>query len=81
MSRFSQSFVVIATHYAYPNFLNKGNNPLRMQVPNWGGYPLVFVDASENLVMADDVAMLSNPLVALIEKEEFNKALHDVNVF
>jgi len=41
---------------------------------------LVFVDASENLVMADDVATPSNPPVSLVEKEEFEKTLFDVNV-
>jgi hypothetical protein len=42
---------------------------------------LVFVDASENLVMADDVVMPSNLLISLVEKEEFKKTLVDVNVF
>jgi len=41
---------------------------------------LVFVDASENLVMADDVAMPSNPTGSLVEKEEFEEVLLDVNV-
>jgi hypothetical protein len=41
---------------------------------------LVFLDAGENLVMVDDVAMPSNPLVSLIEKEEFEEASLDVNV-
>jgi hypothetical protein len=41
---------------------------------------LVFVDACENLVMADDVAMPSNPPVSLVEKEELEEALLDVNV-
>jgi len=38
-----------------------------MQVPNCFGYPSIFIDAGENLVMVDDVVMPSNPLVALIE--------------
>jgi hypothetical protein len=42
---------------------------------------LVFVDAGENLVMVDDVATPSNPLVLLIEKEEFEEAPLDMNVF
>ncbi len=42
---------------------------------------LVFVDASENLVMANDVAMPSNPPVSLVEKEEFKETPLDVNVF
>jgi hypothetical protein len=42
---------------------------------------LVFIDASENLVMMDDVAMPSNPLVTLLEQEEFEEVPFDVNVF
>jgi hypothetical protein len=38
-----------------------------MQVLIWFGYPLVFVDAGEIFVMADDVATFSNPPVAPIE--------------
>jgi hypothetical protein len=60
--------------YAYSNFLNKGNNPFRMQVLNCFGYLSIFVDACENFVMADDVATPLNPLVALVEKEELKKA-------
>jgi hypothetical protein len=41
---------------------------------------LVFVDASENFVMVDDVVTPSNPLVSLIKKEELEEASHDVNV-
>jgi hypothetical protein len=41
---------------------------------------LVFVDAGENLVMADDVTMPSNPPVSLVEKEELEEASLDVNV-
>ncbi len=41
---------------------------------------LVFVDAGENLVMADDVATPWNPLVSLVEKEELEEAPLDVNV-
>jgi hypothetical protein len=51
-----------------------------MQVPNCFNYPSIFVDAGENLVMADDVTTSSNPSVALVEKEEFEEALLDVNV-
>ncbi len=51
-----------------------------MQVPNCFGYPLVFVDASENLVMANDVATPSNPPIASVEKEELEEAPLDVNV-
>jgi hypothetical protein len=35
--------------------------------------PYVFVDAGDNLVMADDVAMPSNPPVATIDKEKFEE--------
>jgi hypothetical protein len=42
---------------------------------------LVFVYAGENLVMADDVTMPSNPPVSLVKKEEFEEASFDVNVF
>jgi hypothetical protein len=41
---------------------------------------LVFVDAGENLVMADDVTTPSNPLVSLIKKEELEEAPLDLNV-
>jgi hypothetical protein len=41
---------------------------------------LVFVDAGENLVMADDVTTPSNLLVSLVEKEELEEAPLDVNV-
>jgi hypothetical protein len=41
---------------------------------------LVFVDASENLVMADDVATPSNPPVAPIQEEELEEAPLNVNV-
>jgi len=41
---------------------------------------LVFVDASENLDMADDVATPLNPLISLVEKEELEEALLDMNV-
>jgi len=42
---------------------------------------LVFVNACENLVMADDVVMPSNLLVSLVEKEELEKTPLDVIVF
>jgi len=44
-------------------------------LPSW-----FFVDASEHLVMADDVATPSNPPVSLVEKEELEEALFDVKV-
>jgi hypothetical protein len=42
---------------------------------------LVFIDAGKNLVMVDDVVRPSNFLISLIEKEEFEEASFDVNVF
>jgi hypothetical protein len=41
---------------------------------------LVFIDASENLVMADDVAMPSNPPISLVKKEKLKEAPLDMNV-
>jgi len=41
---------------------------------------LVFVNASEILVMADDVTTPSNPLVSLVEKEELEEAPFDMNI-
>ncbi len=49
-------------------------------MPNWFGYLLDFVYASENLVMVDDVVMPSDFLVALVEKEELEEVSLDVNV-
>ncbi len=73
MFGFSRSFAFTTTPYAYPNFLNKGNNSLRMQVLNCFEYRLVFVDVGENVVMANDVATPSNPLVALVKKKSLKK--------
>jgi hypothetical protein len=39
--------------------------------------PFIFVNASDNLVMDDDVAMPSNPPVAIVDKEELEKATLD----
>ncbi len=54
-------------------------------MPNYFGYLLVFVDAGENLVMANDVTTPSNPQVAPIKKEKLKEAsldetLLDMNV-
>jgi hypothetical protein len=51
-----------------------------MQMPNCFGYLWFFVDADENLVMADDVTTPSNPPVATIEEEKLEEAPLDVNV-
>ncbi len=39
--------------------------------------PSVFVDADDNLVMADDVAMPSNPPVVAVDKEKLKEATID----
>jgi hypothetical protein len=39
--------------------------------------PSVFVDAGDNLIMADDVATPSNPPVATIDKEKLEEATLD----
>ncbi len=49
-------------------------------MPNQFGYLSIFVDASEILVMADDVATPLNPPVAPVEQEELEEAPLDVNV-
>jgi hypothetical protein len=41
---------------------------------------LVFVNASEDLVMANDVVTPSNPLIMPIEEEELEKTSFDMNV-
>jgi hypothetical protein len=50
-------------------------------VPYCFGYPSVFVDACENLVMADDVTTPLNLPITPVEKEELKETLLDVNVF
>jgi hypothetical protein len=39
--------------------------------------PFVFVDAGDNLVMVDDVAMPSNPPVVTVDKEKLEEATFD----
>jgi hypothetical protein len=51
-----------------------------MQVLIWFNHLLVFVDAGEILVMADDVATPSNLPVAPIKHEEFEEVPLDMNV-
>jgi hypothetical protein len=41
---------------------------------------LVFVDANEDSVMANNVVTPSNPLVTPVEKEKIEKTSFDVNV-
>jgi hypothetical protein len=50
-------------------------------VPNWFGYLLDFVDASENLVMVDDVVTPSDPPIAPVKNKKLEEAPLDVNVF
>jgi hypothetical protein len=52
-----------------------------MQVLIWFNHLLVFVDAGEIFVMADDVATPSNLPVAPVEHEEFEEVPLDMNVF
>jgi hypothetical protein len=42
--------------------------------------PLVFVDAYEDLVMADDVVRPLNPSITPVEEEELEETPLDVNV-
>jgi hypothetical protein len=42
---------------------------------------LVFVDASEDSIMADDAVTPLNLLVVLAEDDEFKETSFDVNVF
>ncbi len=51
-----------------------------MQMLIWFGQPLVFVDASGILVMADDVATPLNLPTAPVEHEELEEVPRDVNV-
>jgi hypothetical protein len=91
MSCFSQNFAIITTPSAYPNFLNKGKTPFECESQIGSAIFQFFVDASENLVIADDVTMPSNLPVALVEKEKLEDALLneapldktplDINVF
>ncbi len=41
---------------------------------------MVFVDAGEDSIMADDAVTPSNPVVTPIEEEEFEETSLDVNV-
>jgi hypothetical protein len=81
MFKFSSSSAITPTPYVYPNLLNK-----KVSTPFENKYHIVFatllafVDANENLVVADDVATPSNIPISLIEKEELEEAPFDVNV-
>ncbi len=81
MFEFSGGFAVTPTPYAYLNLLNKKTSTLYERKYHIVSTTLlVFVDAGENLVMVDVVAMPSNPLVSLVKKEELEEASFDVNV-
>ncbi len=41
---------------------------------------MVFINASEDSVMVDDVVMFSNPPLTLVKEEELEETLLDVNV-
>jgi hypothetical protein len=43
--------------------------------------PSIFVNAGDNLVMADDVATPSNPPVATVDKEELEETTLDEVAF
>ncbi len=60
---------------AYPNYLNKGKTPFECKCQIDSTTFRFFVDAGENLVMADDVATPSNLLVAPVEKKK-NLKMH-----
>ncbi len=82
MFEFSWSSVVTPTPYTYPNLLNKKTSThFERKYHIVSTTLLVFVDASENLVMANDVATPSNPPISLIEKKKLEKALLDVSIF
>jgi hypothetical protein len=81
MFEISWGSAITPTPYAYPNLLNKKASTLsKRKYHIVSATLLVFIDAGENLVMADDVAKPSNPLVSLVEKEELEEAPLDVNV-
>jgi len=81
MFQFSWGSVVTPTPYAYPNLLNKKTStPSERKYHICFATLLVFVDANENLVMANDVVMPLNPPVSLVEKEEFKESPFDMNV-
>ncbi len=52
-----------------------------MQMPNYFSYLSICINASENLVMADNIVTPLNPLITPIKKEELEDTSHDVNVF
>jgi hypothetical protein len=51
-----------------------------MEIPNYSSYLWVFVDASKDSIMMDNVVMHSNPPIMPIEEEKLEKTLFDMNV-
>jgi len=66
MFEFSRGFIFTPTPYAYLNLLNKkASTPSERKYHIVSATLLVFVDAGENFVMANDVSTPSNPAVSL----------------
>jgi hypothetical protein len=68
-SGFSRNSAVTTTPSAYPKFLNKGKTPFECKCQIGSAIFRFFVNVGEILVMGDDVATTSNPLVTPIEKK------------
>jgi hypothetical protein len=77
MFGFSRNFAITTTPSAYPNFLNKGKTPFKCKCQIGSATFRFFIDACENLFMADDVTTPSNPPVTPIEKEKLENAPFD----
>jgi hypothetical protein len=60
--------------------LNKSIDPFERKYHIVLATFLVFIDAGEDSIMANDVVTPSNPLVALVEKEELEETPLNVNV-
>jgi hypothetical protein len=74
MSDFSRNSAITTTPSTYTNLLNKGKTPFECKCQIGLATFRFFVDAGENLVMADDVAMPLNPSVAPVKKEKLEDA-------
>jgi hypothetical protein len=81
MSGYSRNFAVTTTPSAYLNFLNKSKTPFECKCQIGLVIFRFFIDAGENLVMADDVATPSNPPVTPVEKEKLEDAPLDETPF